>query len=160
MKKLLMMFMGFALATPVFSQKKVSNNISSEIKMFPKAKEGYKQVYIKVPTNKNENDMKVEVFVGNTQLVDCNKHRMGGTISEKNLDGWGYNYYEVESNGQATSTMMACPDQKKTSQFIYMQPELMRYNSKLPIVLYVPKNMEVKYRIWKAENKFQNSKSL
>lgn len=41
-----------------------------------------------------------------------------------------------------------------------MQPELLRYNSKLPIVIYAPKDMEVKYRIWKADSKFQNSKSL
>jgi ecotin len=32
--------------------------------MFPKAKEGYKQVYIQLPVAKNENDLKVEVFVG------------------------------------------------------------------------------------------------
>lgn len=160
MKKIALMVLAMAFATPMMAQKTSTNGIEKEIKMFPKAKEGYKQVFIKVPASKNENNMKVEVFVGKTQLVDCNQHRMGGTMEEKNLEGWGYNYYEVASNGQATSTMMACPDGKKTKQFIYIQPELLRYNSKLPIVLYVPKNMEVKYKIWKAENKFNNAKSL
>lgn len=160
MKKILLMTLAMAFAAPVMAQKGKTQTVQSEIKMFPKAKEGYKQVYIKVPASKNENGMKVEIFVGKTQLVDCNKHRMGGKMEEKNLDGWGYTYYEVESNGQATSTLMACPDNKKTNQFIYMQPQLLRYNSKLPIVVYVPKDMEVKYKIWKAESKFQNAKSL
>ncbi|WP_124641476.1 MULTISPECIES: serine protease inhibitor ecotin [Amniculibacterium] len=160
MKKLALFLAAFAFATPAFAQKKVTKDIQSEIKMFPKAKPGYKQVYIKVPAMKNENDYKVEVFAGKTMLVDCNNHRMMGDIDDKNLDGWGYTYYEVESNGQSTSTMMGCPDQTKTKKFIYMQPELLRYNSKLPIVIYAPKDMEVKYRIWKADSKFQNSKSL
>ena len=27
---------------------------------------------------------------------------------------------------------------------------MLRYNSKLPIVLYVPKDVEVRYRVWSA----------
>ena len=160
MKKLLLFVAAMTFTSPVLAQKTKVNNINKEIKMFPKAKEGFQQVYIKVPTAKNENDLKVEVFVGKNQLVDCNQHRMGGKIVEKDLEGWGYTYFEVESNGQAVSTMMACPDQKKTKKFVTMESETLRYNSKLPIVIYAPKDMEVKYRIWKAENKMQNSKSL
>ena len=160
MKKILLIVTAIAFSSPVMAQKGKVTDIKSEIKMFPKAKEGFKQVYIKVPTVKNENDLKIEVFVGKTQLVDCNQYRMSGQITEKNLEGWGYNYYEVESNGQATSTMMACPDQKKSNKFISMPSETLRYNSKLPIVIYVPKNMEVKYRIWKAEKTLNNAKGL
>jgi ecotin len=160
MKKLLFLTMMIAAYSSTLAQNKTKETISSEIKMFPKAKAGYKQVYIKVPATKNEDNMKIEVFAGKTLLVDCNKHRMSGELKEKNLEGWGYNYYEVESDGNATSTMMACPDQKKTKNFIYIPSELLRYNSKLPIVIYVPKDMEIKYKIWKAENSFQNSKSL
>jgi ecotin len=31
-----------------------------------------------------------------------------------------------------------------------MQPLLINYNSKLPVVVYVPEGMDLKYRIWKA----------
>lgn len=34
---------------------------------------------------------------------------------------------------------------------------MLRYNSKLPIVVYTPENVEVKYRIWKAEDKIQDA---
>ena len=52
------------------------------------------------------------------------------------------------------STMMACPDGKKEKKFVtaYLgDNSLLRYNSKLPIVVYTPANVEVKYRVWKAE---------
>ncbi len=32
-----------------------------------------------------------------------------------------------------------------------------RYNSKLPIVVYTPDNVDVKYRVWKAEEKIDNA---
>ena len=51
--------------------------------------------------------------------------------------------------------MMACPDNTKTKQFIAANlgdAAMQRYNSRLPIVVYAPKDAEVKYRIWKAED--------
>jgi ecotin len=32
------------------------------------------------------------------------------------------------------------------------EPYLIRYNSRLPIVVYVPEGVEVRYRIWKARD--------
>ncbi len=46
---------------------------------------------------------------------------------------------------------MACPDQKLTLKFVSLQPEIANYNSKLPLVLYVPKDMEVRYRILRPD---------
>ena len=34
---------------------------------------------------------------------------------------------------------------------------MLRYNSKLPIVVYTPDNVDVKYRVWKAEEKIDNA---
>ncbi len=33
----------------------------------------------------------------------------------------------------------------------------LRYNSKLPIVLYVPKDVEVRYRIWSASSRIEKA---
>ncbi len=55
---------------------------------------------------------------------------------------------------------MACPDGKKTKKFVtaYLGDHaLIRYTSKLPIVVYAPENIEVKYRIWKAEENVQSA---
>jgi ecotin len=134
------------------AQGKMKKYNKLEINMFPKAKAGEKQVYIQVPIETNENDLKVEVFVGKTQLVDCNNYFMIGEIVSNNLEGWGYDYYTIKGSGETAGTLMGCLDNKKTSKFIQMPASLLRYNSRLPIVIYVPNDLEVKYRIWRADN--------
>lgn len=134
-----------------FAQKKAEKFEKLQIEMFPKAKEGYKQVYIQLPVAKNESDLKVEVFVGAEKMLDCNKYFMVGEMKDQDLQGWGYNYYEVESKGETGGTLMACPGQKLTKKFVTLKPETMRYNSKLPIVFYVPKDFEVRYRVLRPD---------
>lgn len=141
----------------LFAQKNA--NVAKEIEMFPAPKHGYKQVFIKVPAKKNESNYKVEIFVGKTQMLDCNRHFMGGIIEEKNLDGWGYTYYVAETNGNVGSTMMACPDGKLTKQFIHLESMIVRYNSRLPIVIYVPEGLEVNYKIWSADKKMKSAQN-
>lgn len=50
--------------------------------------------------------------------------------------------------------MMACPeDSKPQVKFVTANlgdAAMQRYNSRLPIVVYVPQGVEVKYRIWEA----------
>ncbi|MEI7489329.1 MAG: ecotin family protein, partial [Chryseobacterium sp.] len=89
-----------------FAQKKADKFEKLQIEMFPKAKEGYKQVYIQLPIAKNENDLKVEFFVGAEKMLDCNKQFLMGNVKSQDLQGWGYNYYDVESNGEVGSTLM------------------------------------------------------
>ena len=62
--------------------------------------------------------------------------------------------------GPLAATMMACPDGKKEKKFVtaYLgDAGMLRYNSKLPIVVYTPDNVDVKYRVWKAEEKIDNA---
>jgi ecotin len=141
----LMMFVG----VNAFAQKKAKKFEKLQIEMFPKAKEGYKQVYIQLPIAKNESDLKVEFFAGIEKMLDCNKHFLIGKVDNQDLKGWGYSYYEVESKGETGGTLMACLDPKLTKKFISLQPETVRYNSKLPLVFYIPKDMEIQYRILK-----------
>lgn len=125
-----------------------------DISMFPKAKEGFRQLAISVPAKANENDFKIEFFVGKVVQVDkCNRHFILGNIEKKLLEGWGYDFFEVSSKGETAGTIMGCPDNSKIAKFIHIQPVLERYNSKLPIVLYVPDGFEVRYRIWSAGTK-------
>ena len=119
--------------------------------MFPEAGAGYQKVIIQLPERKNEDNYKLELFVGRTMEVDvCNRHFMTGKILEETLQGWGYTYYKVETNGQTAGTLMMCPDNSKKMKFVHMQSVNLRYNSKLPIVVYVPDSIEVKYKLWKA----------
>ncbi|WP_410209801.1 serine protease inhibitor ecotin [Aquirhabdus sp.] len=119
---------------------------------FPKAQEGFQRYVIHVPATGNDDNYQVELIAGKTAKVDCNRHGLNGNIAEKDLSGWGYTYYEFTTQGQMVSTMMACPHQPETEKFVTGATKLVRYNSRLPIVVFVPNGYELKYRLWKAQD--------
>lgn len=122
------------------------------LKPFPAAAEGYQRHVIDLPAQSNEADYKVELIAGKTMEVDCNSRRLGGQWQEKTVQGWGYGYYELGQVGPAVSTLMACPENSRTQAFVLVggEPMLVRYNSRLPLVIYAPADLEVRYRIWSA----------
>jgi ecotin len=56
---------------------------------------------------------------------------------------------------------MACPDGKKHEAFVPVIGDgfVLRYNSKLPIVIYTPKGVEVRYRLWSASEKVEKARA-
>ncbi|MBT9300584.1 serine protease inhibitor ecotin [Pseudomonas sp. TAE6080] len=123
-----------------------------DIAPYPKADAGYVRQVIHLVAKPQEQDFKVEILAGKTLTVDCNQQRLGGVLEEKNLEGWGYPFYRLEKVNGPMSTLMACPDGKTRKDFVPVVGDgfVLRYNSKLPIVVYVPKDVEVRYRIWSA----------
>ncbi len=126
------------------------------IHMFPQAQEGFVRHVIEVPKTDNDYDHKVELLIGKTMMVDCNHHSFSGKIESITLKGWGYKYLEVNNIQSGPTTMMACRE-PKTEQFISIHDSLRRYNSRSPIVVYIPKGYEVRYRIWSAEDNVQQA---
>lgn len=122
------------------------------LKPYPAAADGYNRHVIELPAQTNEAEHKVEIIAGKTLEVDCNQQRLGGQWQEKTVEGWGYSYYELGQVGPAMSTLMACPDGSRKQAFVRVggEPQLVRYNSKLPLVIYAPKDVEVRYRVWSA----------
>jgi ecotin len=125
--------------------------IKTDLSMFPVAQPGYKILAIEVPEKANEKDFKIEVLVGKTQEIDCNYYFMMGTSENITLDGWGYNYTVVTTNGGVSGTKMGCPENSRKMAFVQMSPLMFDYNSRFPVVIYVPDFCEVKYRIWSAD---------
>lgn len=142
---MLITFTGTAHAQSMKLNEEQAKNLAA----FPEAKAGMVRHVIFLKTKPNEDKLKVEIIPGKVMSVDCNQHFLMGALEEKDLQGWGYTYFEFNSNGQTRSTMMACnkPNQDK---FVSGETKLVRYNSKLPIVVYAPEGYEVKYSIWKA----------
>ncbi|WP_149086839.1 serine protease inhibitor ecotin [Pseudomonas prosekii] len=126
---------------------------------FPKPESGYTRQVIHLAPQTQEDAFQVEILAGKTLTVDCNRQRLGGILEEKNLEGWGYPFYRLDKVIGPMSTMMACPDGQSRKDFVPVVGDgfLLRYNSKLPIVLYVPKDVEVRYRIWSASSKVEKA---
>jgi ecotin len=69
-----------------------------------------------------------------------------------------YHVIEERSEGESKLGLMAGtlmtidPNAPKVARFITLggAPCLIRYNSRLPVVVYVPEGVEVRYRIWTA----------
>lgn len=121
---------------------------------FPNPESGFTRQVIHLAPQAQEDRYQVEILAGKTLNVDCNRQRLGGMLEEKNLEGWGYPFYRLETVIGPMSTMMACPDGKTKKDFVPVVGDgfMLRYNSKLPIVLYVPKDVEVRYRVWTASS--------
>lgn len=124
-----------------------------KMKPYPAAESGYQRHVIELQPQANENQLKIELLPGKVLLVDCNRIGLGGQLTEKVAMGWGYTYYVLEKVSPPISTKMACPpDVPSRQEFVPVRGmnNLYRYNSKLPVVVYVPEGYEVRYRIWQA----------
>ncbi len=126
----------------------------SELKAFPLAGDGMERFVIVLPHKERgeEDDFRVEIIVGREMLTDgVNQVSLGNAIEPRTLEGWGYTYYEVTGPSETLSTLMAPPEgTPKRKAFVRASPLQIRYNSRLPIVVYAPSGYEVRYRIWSA----------
>jgi ecotin len=137
----------FALAVPAV-------HAADNMKAFPPAEPGMVRFVLDVPKQDDESALKVELIVGKTVQTDGqNRHFFGGRIETETIKGWGFPRYIVRKLGPMAGTLMAVdPNAPKVSRFVTLggDPYLIRYNSRLPIVVYAPEGAEVRYRIWAA----------
>lgn len=126
----------------------------AELKAFPAPKEGMERFVIVLPHKERgeEDSFRLEIIVGKEMLTDgVNRVRLGNSIEPVLLEGWGYTYYQVVGPSDTISTRMAPPEgAPMVMTFVAAAPLHVPYNSRLPVVVYVPKGYEVQYRIWKA----------
>ena len=144
-----------------------------DLKPFPKAAAGERRWVIQLPgllpPSRDERlspdpaDWRVELIVGKEMTVDCNGPRLNGRIRRSTLPGSGDAIYRVRQVGQPISTRMACPpDQPRRKAFVPLagQPTVVPYNASLPIVIYAPRDLQVRWRLWKAERLQQKAQQL
>jgi ecotin len=122
--------------------------------VFPPAETGMVRYVLQLPKQDDESAFKVGLIVGKTVQVDeRNKYFFGGKIEEETIQGWGFPRYVVSKLGPMAGTLIAVdPKAPKVARFVRLggEPYVIRYNSRLPIVVYVPEGVEVRYRIWTA----------
>ena len=128
---------------------------ADNMKAFPPAEKGRVRYVLQLPKQDDESAFKVELIVGKTVLLDGqNRYFFGGKIQQETIKGWGFTRYNVSQLGPVAGTQIAVdPNAPKVNRFITLggEPYLIRYNSRLPVVVYAPEGVEVRYRIWTAE---------
>ena len=124
------------------------------MKAYPPAADGMKRVVVYLESKEEEDDYRIELMVGKTVEVDAaNRFFFSGTLEEETIEGWGFPKYIVKQIGPMAGTRIGVdPDAPKVKRFVILggEPKLLRYNSKLPLVVYVPKDAEVKLKVWVA----------
>ena len=110
---------------------------------------------IELPALEDESLRQVELVIGKTVLTDgVNRHFLGGKVTRETISGWGYSYFELKAIGPMAGTLMAGPpDAPQVDTFVQVRHDfgLLRYNSRMPLVVYVPEGVEVSYRLWSTE---------
>ena len=132
---------------------------ADDMKAFLPAEEGMVRHVLQLPKQADDSAFKVELIAGKTVRVDTeNRYFFGGKIEAETIQGWGYTRYVVSPLGPMAGTLMAVdPNAPKVDRFVPMggEPYLIRYNSRQPVVVYAPKDVVLRYRIWSAEPEAQ-----
>ena len=127
---------------------------TDNMKAFPPAGEGMVRHVLQLPQQADESGLKVELIVGKTVETDAgNRYFFAGRIEEETIKGRGFPRCMVSKLGPMAGTLMAVnPNAPKVTRFITPggAPYIIRYNSRLPVVVYLPEGVEVRYRIWTA----------
>jgi ecotin len=125
---------------------------TDNLQAFPLADDGMVRYVLQLPAQTDEAAYKVELIVGKIVAVDPdNRYFFNGQIEAQTIPGWGFTRYVVNGLGPMAGTLMAIdPDTPKVERFVTLggEPHLVPYNSRLPIVVYVPQGVEVRYRMW------------
>lgn len=123
---------------------------------YPDAKEGFKKVEFKLPLKDNYRDYKVEIFV--TFMMKATKcDNPSSTVkleTEYLLSGNRFVYYEVKNENIETLVMTNGNCGEKINKKVYNYPLFEEYRPEISYVFYIPKDMNIEYRIWKAEPKY------
>ena len=141
--------------TLIWSCLAIAGGDEADMQPYPVVQNGLVRMVFRVPAIEDESAHKVEIIVGKTLSVDCNRTSFGGSLERRAVEGWGYPYFVLEKVGGPISTMMACPAaHENTDEFVIVVGGgfLQRYNSNLPMVIYVPEGFGVRYRIWAAQD--------
>ena len=130
-----------------------------DLEAWPPAGAGEIRYVIRVPALEDESGRRVELRVGKLLEIDCNRHWFGGRLERDVVAGWGYPIFRLVGVAGPASSMMACPgeDQREAFVSVNLDEPFVSYNSKLPIVVYVPEGFSVRYRVWSADKVMQDA---
>jgi len=131
---------------------------SVDLSMYAEPDSGWQRIALSLEPVKDETLLKVELVVGLEMVIDCNLHGLQGEFEYQTVKGWGYGLWKFKTNGEIVSTLMACEADSEHLSFVHGQSQLVRYNSKLPVVVYIPQGYELRWRVWETDGAYKKLK--
>lgn len=119
---------------------------------YPAAAPGQVRKVIYLPRQNptvEQQHLRVQIIPGRHENCDDGRlYKLTGSVTEETLQGWGYSYYVV-TLGDIYAAHRSSSDPARATTFVALdESPVIAYNSKLPIVVYVPEGAELRYRIW------------
>lgn len=131
-----------------------SEEARKAIAAYPEAEKGQERWIIWLEPRAEraeESKLLLQVRVGMEVETDgVNRYGLVGQLSNRTVSGWGYNYYLYEGQPIVTSTRMGSMGFGVEDTIVWTVPTVIAYNSRLPVVVYTPEQMQVSYRMFEA----------
>lgn len=101
--------------------------------------------------DERENRM-LELIPGRVEQVDgVNENFLAGTITKEGMKGCSYPCYRVALGPRGSTRRAVPPGTPPVMQFVPLgNRKLIAYNSKAPVVVYMPEDAKLKFRVWKG----------
>jgi ecotin len=135
-----------------------SDGARKYLKAYPKPEKDQVRYVIWLPhkTRAEEGNWRVELITGRIMETDgVNTYRLsGGELESVNIQGWGFTYYKAKPFGKTAQTLIGGSKQR-VLEFVRATSQITRYNSRLPIVVIGPKDLEVHYRIFQSSQTYR-----
>ncbi|CAM42051.1 putative ecotin [Leishmania braziliensis MHOM/BR/75/M2904] len=82
----------------------------------------------------------------------ANHQTLSGSIEQHTVEGWGAPFFHVKLAKEAAATLMQVHSEdhvEKSRKFVALSnTPLVPYTSRYPVVVYLPKDAELRYSIW------------
>jgi len=101
-------------------------------------------------------DWRVQLIAGRQIAVDCNRYLFSGRLRSQAIAGSDLRVVRISEVTPVASTRMACPEgQPKRLAFVPMggKPFVMPFDPKRLVVIYAPRDLELRWRLWRAERR-------
>ncbi len=141
------------------NKKSETKELKKILSYYPIEIEGWKRDVIYLPKMANQNqedEYKVEIIPTEECNLDCSTYRLLGRFKEQNIEGMGFPYFIFLTNGTVLTEKFNCSKNSRKNKTVVAQGKLLNYNSNLPIVVFVPTKINLKYKVWKATEKTDN----
>ncbi|WP_299584932.1 ecotin family protein [uncultured Microbulbifer sp.] len=128
---------------------------------FPAEVDGKRRHVIELPKVVDESRFMVELVPGKSSVADCNLRSFRAPLQRQVLPGWGYPYFVLADLKPTQGPRKVCAPGSESRRFIRVRGDglILPYTSSQPLVVYLPEDVQLKYRVWRADKNLSDARS-